>query len=670
MTHTTPPPGGGGFGGAARLGGILFLLGLALLLCFCTLLPAVLLLSFVFNALILGSSLFATLAQEREKRTIDALRLTQLSSLDILLLKARGELRAWARGNAVLLCLMVGAGWVGGEPLAWVLSGAAALAAGGLLAIAMALAVSTRSETTSSAVVSGWVCKGAWLAGLPLLDQVMEAVFVTDGSVHLFRYLDPAWVALRVAEASFYEVSGVSLMGLWVGTVATVAVAALALLQSSRLIDSSFETAASLDDRQRHSAYGKTFPLGLHDNPFFVRELAWQMRSGAGRWPGYAVFVTLFLAPFLYGVAQGQRGHESQPVKIVRQDVVATAPAPAPAQPESSATVGGCVEGTSSCAPAPELPRTRRHSHLCLSRAMGLPVDGFYSSSGYRAVVTATGRVERVSEETLRQLQSQSSAGTGMQSHSYGYGVNQVSHLEYELGRGLLTGLLLTVIYLFVRGGAFMAGSITGEKERRAWDQIALTGVSPETFVGGKLFAVLAYPVKQMLLATPVLALFAAYGVITPFQLLLVVGLLMACFVAAGALGMAASTLRPTSHEAQGAALGAAAGLLLLPFHQVGGLILVGALALLISHVRLSATARLTAMVSVVLAQVIGGAAVSPAVAVMTLCGSSVGHSSLLWAVAGPAGVLIWSTLSMAGLAALLYLVAVRGLENGGSVNA
>ena len=79
MTHITPSPGGGGFREASKLGGMIVLLGLALLLCFCSLLPAALLLSFVFNALVLGSSLFATMAQEREKRTIDALRLTQLS---------------------------------------------------------------------------------------------------------------------------------------------------------------------------------------------------------------------------------------------------------------------------------------------------------------------------------------------------------------------------------------------------------------------------------------------------------------------------------------------------------------------------------------------------------------------------------------------------------------
>ena len=306
---------------------------------------------------------------------------------------------------------------------------------------------------------------------------------------------------------------------------------------------------------------------------------------------------------------------------------------------------------------------------------MGLPVDRteINYNPGFRSIVTPTGRIEQVSETTLRRMTDETGAdyhSNDRAGRSAQYGLSQVSYLEYELGRGLLTGLLLTVIYLFVRGGAFMAGSITGEKERRAWDQIALTGVSPDTFISGKLFAVLAYPLRQMLVASPVLALFAIYNVISPLQLVLVLALLMTCFAAAGALGMAASTLRPTSHEAQGAALGITAGLLLLPLHGWGWLILAGGLMLLIGRTSLSAGGRLLAGVSVVVAGLAGGAAVSPVAAVMSLCGSTMGQSNLVWAIGGASGALLWSALSMAGVAGLFYLVAVRGLETGGSVKA
>ena len=121
--------------------------------CFCSLLPLVLLGSLLFNALFLGAGLFSSLAQEREKRTIDALRLTQLTSLDILRYKALGEFRAWRAANIAFIVLSGAAAWYAGSPIVWALAGSAALACGGLLSMALALAVSTRCETTSSAVV-------------------------------------------------------------------------------------------------------------------------------------------------------------------------------------------------------------------------------------------------------------------------------------------------------------------------------------------------------------------------------------------------------------------------------------------------------------------------------------------------------------------------------------
>ena len=143
-------------------------------LCFCSLLPLVLFCSFVFNAILLGAGLFSSLAQEREKRTIDALRLTQLTSLDILRYKSLHEFKAWKSANIGFLVLAGAAAWYSNSPLVWGLTGAAVLACGGLLSMALALAVSTRCETTSSAVVTGWVTKGVWLVGLPILLSLIH----------------------------------------------------------------------------------------------------------------------------------------------------------------------------------------------------------------------------------------------------------------------------------------------------------------------------------------------------------------------------------------------------------------------------------------------------------------------------------------------------------------
>lgn len=639
-------------------------------LCFCTLFPAALFLSFLFNGIWLGSSLFSALAQEREKRTIDALRLTQLSSLDILMLKSRREVRAWGLGNIALLGLMMVTGHVGQESMLWVFSGWLALATGGLLSIALALAVSTRSETTSSAVVSGWVTKGVWLAGLPLLDQVLEAVFVLQGPLHFLRFLDPAWVAYRVGEASFFELGGLTVSALWMGAAGSVVAALVLLVQSSRLIDSSFESAACLEDRERHRVYRQRFAAGLDSNPFFLRELAWQLRSGAGRWPGYAVFLTLFLAPFMYGVAQQQKADQPKPIRIVRQDVIQAPATFTQTQPQVEHQADHPSDHHQFEVPAVEI-KTRPHSHFCLSRAIGLPVDRHTwgtASHSTRLVMTENGQVQKVSDRTLQRM-SENQERRVRSTHKYPSQANTRSFFQRELGRGLLTGLLLTVIYLFVRGGAFMAGAVTGERERRAWDQIALTGATPDQFLLGKMAGVLAFPVRQLLFCSPALILFAVNGVINFTQLLLIVTMLLSCFAAAGALGLMASASRPTSHQAQGFALAASAALLVLPMSQYGWVALAAGAVMLVARTEMAAGARFATYAGVLGLGCVGGSAASPLASVMALCGSSMPLFGPI-AGAGATAMLAWSAGWMALLALGFYKLAVAHLESGGSVEA
>jgi len=619
----------------------------------------------------MGSSLFSALAQEREKRTIDALRLTQLTSMEILLYKSFQELRAWKVANGIFLVLAgLGALW-SGSPFLWAVGGAATLACGGLLAIALALTVSTRCDTTSSAVVTGWVTKGVWLVGLPVLDYVIEAVLVLNRDLNLFSYLDPAWVYGTVVNALIFETSGWSLAALLLGGLGSLLVAYLSLRHSSHLIDTSFESAATLDDRARHSAYNRNFPLGLHKNPFMVREMAWQMRSGAGAWPGYAVFLTLFLAPFLYGLAQQHKSQESASVKVVRHSVAQSVPQPVGSQLSSHHSASSRGDLASSRGVVAERSDVRLHGCLCLSRELGLPVpvrahidQGFVPSQGERIVIDSEGKVTKVSERSaglmVERASSERNDGGAKISRSY---------FETELDRGLLTGLLLTLCYLFIRGGAFMSGAVTGEKERRAWDQIALTGATPESYLTGKFMGVLYFPLKQLLLASPVLVLFALFGGVSLMEVLIIVPLLVVCFLTAGSLGLLASATQPTSHQAQGTALLAGAGVLLAPLLPQGWLI-AGLLAyFFLGRASMDIVERLLAAGSVAVWVALFGATASPISGFMRACGCTGFGSVRVLSESLPASAMLLVGLaSMALLGYGAYLLAVRSLEQGGSV--
>ncbi len=192
--------------------------------------------------------------------------------------------------------------------------------------------------------------------------------------------------------------------------------------------------------------------------------------------------------------------------------------------------------------------------------------------------------------------------------------------------------------------------------------------MTPTAYVTGKLTAVLAFPLRQMLIASPALMLFVVYGVLTPLQMLLTIALLVTSFVAAGALGFVASTSNATSHLAQGKALGVAATLLVLPLVPSGsGLLLFLGTVLLFSS-RLPREWSLLGVLGLLTSCLVGGAMVSPLASVLALCGSSVGTGSIIWSIGGASGGLLWSTLSMALFGSLFYRAALSALEQGGSV--
>ena len=324
---------------------------------------------------------------------------------------------------------------------------------------------------------------------------------------------------------------------------------------------------------------------------------------------------------------------------------------------------------------SPELqPEIRYHDHLCLSQMLGLPVPVQRSYGQHRSwkdnrriVVNEDGKSVLVDDHQVDRMKEREA---NRQTRTTRPSLRR-TQLQSELDRGLLTGLLLTLMYLFIRGGAFMSGAVTSEKERRAWDQIALTGTTPTTYLRGKLAGVLYYPMKQLLYTSPILLLFAVFGGISLLEILLVVPLLFTSFWAAANVGLLATATRTNSHQAQGLALTVGAGILLLPLVS-GGWLLSGLLALVIlGGTALSQSERLYASAAVALWVKLVGASASPAAAVMMAC-EYVGYGPFHFGHSGtaPAVALVLGTVTMAIVAFGAYTLSVRSLDEGGSVKA
>lgn len=688
------------------LGMLVLGLVLSIEMCFCTLFPFTLAVSFIFNAIFIGSNLFASLAQEREKCTLDALRLTQLTSFQILLLKSQKELRYWGIGNLALLVALFATALVGNVNPVWFVLGFLSMAASGLLSMGLALAVSTRSETTASAVVRGWVAKGAWLLGLPLLDQTIGSVAMSDKTPSILSNIDPLWVAKEIAEATLFETHPAVGFKIFLGVIVSAVLAYGLARQSSGLIDAAFDSSATITDDKLHPIYRKTLAANMHENPFFLREMAWQLRSGAGKWPGYLVFVTLFLAPFLYGMSRVNVKSAASDIKVVREGIITSTRAnvssmAVPAAPDASPTA---VESLADSQKT--LKVVREHSMLCLLSLMNFPIYQDLGADGLakRTVMNSKGEVLRLSPDELNNMRrepsrlynggSDSIVTSIIDSKSAGSMV-----LKSELSYCLMMGLILTIIYLLIRGGAFVAAAVTGERERRSWDQISLTGAEPSTYIRGKLAAVLALPLLQLLAGSLVLVLFVGIGVMSLVQYLLVVVLLCCCFVLAAAMGMAFSTICSSSQNAQGATLVFCSLLLTLPLFpnlcgpylsssfymsakcwfltlHIGHLILsVILLALLVGGgkpiLRSEMAGRSAGCMIILLAIWICGPLLSPIASVMRVCGSltSWQWSEGILGIVSPTSGLLVSIAALFSLGCLFYSIACSRLEDGGSIS-
>lgn len=650
-------------------------------------------------AILVGNSTLGALTSEREKKTLDCLRLTQLTANQVLFGKLRPELTTLGRillamGPTVLLTSAFSdAGLIRGF-LALAIATMA-----GLLSSVYGLFLSSMFDSTSRAVVAGWVSKAVWLLLTPVLDTIGAAIVVSKNPLPVFDQFNPlaaVWV-LAVPEATtglrsalpflFLMVSGLACLAMWVS--------------AARRFDSGMVSAASLTDRRVHTLYRKgwgpawlqaSFP-GLKNNPSFLRELTLQLRSGAGRWPGYAVFVVLFLAPFLYAQSWAVKDAVSEEltrpqrpvVTVVAPTAVAVAPvAGEPGVPSTQQSVHLSVGGT----------RLVLHGHtgvmcmrLTLNQLAGVPLPPHslakvtetspltsYSHGGNDAPGPTA--VPMTEDEQVR-LGLQRPEPNAAEPVSELGQIHQSRVRQSSLALGVSGAVVLLLLYLAIRCSGFLATAVTSEKDRRSWEDLALTGISPEKALSGKLMGALMMPLVQMTVAFPVLLFFSWSGTLGLFEVagLYVYAVVLA--VAAGLLGLWSSANSPTSHEAHARALMLVlVGFTALPLlvSSLGGILAAGGLllALVMMSVNSSRPGTCLAWTGLTLAMWLTPKAMSPLTAALgfmpSLSTNRVSFLQLLNVAPanGPEMLLNWmgGLIFLGSLSYLLWTATLRKLAH------
>ncbi len=149
-----------------------------------------------------------------------------------------------------------------------------------------------------------------------------------------------------------------------------------------------------------------------------------------------------------------------------------------------------------------------------------------------------------------------------------------------DLGRITFAGVVgLEMALLMFIAPAFTAGSVTGERERKTYDLLRLTLLSPSTFLVGKLQSALGFMALLLLAAIPLQSIAFLFGGVSEVELLLSLVLMGVTALTFSAVGIffSARTERTASASlrAYAVALGVlfgvpvAAGVLGGPFYAV-----------------------------------------------------------------------------------------------------
>lgn len=561
-----------------KLGGAVLLLVTAMLVkmgwCGCTLFALNSWVLLGASVLLLGNRSFGVLASEKEKKTLDCLRLTQLTPDALFWFKLAPEFRSLARLLGFFAPSLLFSSLSSPSGLAAGLGVLAIAAVAGTMSIVMSLFVSSLAASTSRAVVNGWTMKACWLLLTPVFDLVVAAVTVTTERRPVFDVLNPfaaSW-SLVVPEAEVGFRQHLPLAFVLLGLVVT----AIMWKVAARRFEQGLLAAPVLTDRQIHQLYRQTpgwMPgfLGLKDNPVFLRELASQLRTGAGRWPGYAVFITLFLAPFLY--SQSWNVRRSSEMQWNRPPQVRVEPSGS-----SSAT------STSPATPSVAAPSSQSFVRLRGWDGTELRLKGHKNCACLRMELHRVARVPLPASAVVKvqyndpfaQLDSPEPQRPGpaevpLSAHEASqYGVahqpsqaadrelsvdviNQIRN--HSMNQGLLGCLVLLSLYLAVRCSGFLSNAVTSECDRRSWSDLALTGIGPHQVLQGKLAGALVMPLFQLLVASPSLLFFVAAGVVSPLGAFQLISYALLMGVVAGLIGLWASSSSASSHSAQGLAL-------------------------------------------------------------------------------------------------------------------
>jgi len=530
-------------------------------ICSCTVFTVLSAVLILLSTLMIGGQALTAISRERDLKTYDLLRLTALTAGDIILGKLAAEFFALLRLLVAATPSLVITGLLSEYGIAGALMVLVTALLSGILSLLAGLILSISCRSTSQAVVLGITLKVIWLLAIPLLDLVVGAIFVSRCPPPVFSSLCPlmAVFALVLPQAmsgawsvlpwSFFILMPLAILALWHLASKLYSAGGPVMSYSRRGAHDAFKKGWG---GKRAEWLGQVLPWLAKvsiSNPVFLREIAYQKRMGAGRIFGFLVFIAIFIAPYLYarcwGFSEyGRSHHESYRKPRVMQSTAA---------PHTSAGKGPVSVIRTYTG---KIFSLKGHSLRCclrwtMYRSAGIPLP----EKLIEEVNCSHSHQPTLSPSNDNSIKTLTRKETVEANYRRDHNIDQLVDSQ-AVKLGLIGAIWMLLIYLAIRGCCFTVSSITGERDRRSWDDLVLAGFSPEQIMTGKLLGALILPLIQMTVVFPLLLIFTCTGNLTVPDILSLYLYAVMTLITSAVLGLWASATSDSTHQAQGKALG------------------------------------------------------------------------------------------------------------------
>ena len=555
-------------------------------LCPCTLFTIACFLQVLLVVTIPGRFATTAIVGEREKKTLDGLRLTSIGPVGIITGKILPDLLEMAKIILVTSPFLLLLGWSfsGTDFLTPFLVIFISICSG-LTMICGLVLLSAYSSTVSSAIVMSWVLRFVWLGITPLLDSLIAAILARPVTVPFLSNLNP-FVPMFVL-----LMPGTLKQSLW-----RYVIFIYPFIVPLFCISSVYLSAALIEKGEKASQNGRSknfdfFSSGnfadrisdvitVFKNPIFLKEIVSYRKDLAGFIPGVLVFVILLLAPYFYCVSSGVKAfnfgirHNHTMVTSVEtrvNDMTEHDSIPSFPSDNTGITVRNNIGEVFN------LPGHKENGCLrvILYEAIALPLpylsvtanthNGLYNNQCGNQVL----QIDNSSNNSsINNLSIPSGTVTGNSQNLQ----NPVMSVDYNvlagdrnvLFAGFYLGLFLLIVYLVFRSSSFLCATYNTEKNKLTWDLLMLTQLKPSDIISGKLMGALFIPLLQM--TTGFLALFfwIHKGIITYSGAFGFYIFCVSIVICAGLLGQYNSITSPSAHVSQGKTIGKVAVLLLV----------------------------------------------------------------------------------------------------------